>query len=68
MEKNKLERIIGFIREEMMTVGNGGYTSKGDQVTAGYDPVQGKMERRKAPKFMKLPAGMRKRWKKTSES
>ncbi len=68
MEKNKLDRIIGWIREEMMMVGNNGYTSKGDQTRAGFDPVQGKLERRKRPKYMKLPAGMRKRWKKSSES
>ena len=71
MEKSKLERIIRLIREEMMTVGNTGYTSKGNQTRAGFDPVQGGMERRKAPKFMVLPPGMRKRWslkKKKSES
>ena len=67
MEKTKLERIIGLIREQMagaptMHVGNTGYTSKGNQVTAGFNPVQGKLERRKGPKYMKLPAGMRKRW------
>ena len=47
MEKSKLERIIRLIREEMMTVGNTGYTSKGNQTRAGFDPVQGGMERRK---------------------
>ena len=68
MEKDKLDRIIGWIREEMMTVGNTGYQSGGDQTRAGFDPVQGSMERRKKPKYMKLPAGMRKRWKKKDES
>ena len=70
MEKTKLDRVIGFIREQMMVVGNTGYTSKGDQTRAGFDPVQGEMEKRKSPKFMKLPAGTRKRWspKKKSES
>ena len=51
----------------MMTVGNAGYTSQGNQTRAGFDPVIGTTER-KRPKFMKLPAGMRKRWKKGSES
>ena len=67
MEKSKLERIIRLIREEMMMVGNAGYTSQGNQTRAGFDPVIGTTER-KRPKFMKLPAGMRKRWKKGSES
>ena len=62
MEKNKLDRIIGWIREEMMVVGNNGYTSKGDQTRAGFDPVQGKMMKRK--KYIKLPPGSRKRWMK----
>ena len=73
MERKNLDRIINFIREQAvggaptMSVGNGGYTSKGDQTRAGVDPVQGTTER-KRPKYMKLPAGMRKRWKKSSES
>ena len=66
MEKKKLDRIIEFIKEQMV-VGNTGYTSKGDQTRAGFDPVHGTTER-KRPKYMKLPAGMRKRWKKGSES
>ena len=72
MEKNKLEWIINFIREQAvagsptMSVGNTGYQSGGNQMRAGFDPVQGKIMKRK--KYMKLPAGMRKRWKKGSES
>ena len=74
MEKNRLDKIINFIREQSvggaptMSVGNVGYTSKGGQTRAGFDPVLGTMERRKKPKYMKLPAGMRKRWKKKDES
>ena len=73
MEKNKLNRIIGILREEMMTAnpvgGQGGYSSNPPKPgVAGYDPVMGKMEKRKPPKYMKLPAGMRKRWKKKDES
>ena len=49
-----------------MSVGNTGYQSGGNQTRAGFDPVQGKIMKRK--KYMKLPAGMRKRWKKGSES
>ena len=60
MEKNKVDRIIRLIREEMMTVGNTGYQSGGNQTRAGFDPVQGKMLKRR--KYIKLPAGSRKRW------
>ena len=73
MEKKKLDRVIGWIREQAtgaptMSVGDVGYTSKGGQTRAGFDPVQGKMEKRKPPKYMKLPAGMRKRWSKTKKN
>tara|TARA_B100001996_G_scaffold177714_1_gene135653 strand:+ start:871 stop:1095 length:225 start_codon:yes stop_codon:yes gene_type:complete len=74
MEKRTLDKIISFLREQSvggaptMSVGNVGYTSKGGQTRAGFDPVLGTMERRKQPKYMKLPAGMRKRWKKKDES
>ena len=73
MKRDKLDKIINFIREQAtgaptMSVGNVGYTSKGGQTRAGFDPVLGTMERRKKPKYMKLPAGMRKRWKKKDES
>ena len=72
MEKNKLNRIIGILREEMMTAnpvgGQGGYSSNPPKPgVAGYDPVMGKMQRRKK-KYIKLPAGSRKRWMKKSES
>ena len=45
MEKKKLDRIINFIREEMMTTGSTagkpGFSSKADAEgpTAGFDPV-----------------------------
>ena len=74
MERKTLDKIINFLREQAvggsptMSVGNVGYTSKGGQTRAGFDPVLGTMERRKKPKYMKLPAGMRKRWKKKDES
>ena len=73
MEKKKLDRIINFIREEMMTTGSTagkpGFSSKADAEgpTAGYDPVMGKVQRRKK-KFIKLPPGSRKRWMKKDES
>ena len=53
MEKTKLDRIINFIREEMMTTastaGKPGFSSKADAdgPTAGYDPVMGKVKKRK---------------------
>ena len=53
MEKRKLERIINFIREEMMTTGSTagkpGFSSKADDEgpTAGFDPVMGKKKKRK---------------------
>ena len=53
MENKKLDRIINIIREEMMTTGSTpgkpGFSSaapaKGP--TAGFDPVMGKMMKRK---------------------
>ena len=48
MERKKLERIINFIREEMMTTGSTagkpGFSSKADPEgpTAGFDSVMGK--------------------------
>ena len=61
-----------MLREEMMTAnpvgGQGGYSSNPPKPgVAGYDPVMGKMQRRKK-KYNKLPAGSRKRWMKKSES
>ena len=53
MEKTKLDRIITFIREEMMTTastaGKPGFSGKADAEgpTAGYDPVMGKTKKRK---------------------
>ena len=63
MEKRVLDKIINIIREEMMAVGNAGYQSGGDQTRAGFDPIMGSKKRKK-PKYMKLPTGMRKRWSK----
>ena len=73
MERKKLDRIINLVREEMMTTqstaGKPGFSSKADAEgpTAGYDPVMGKVQRRKK-KFIKLPPGSRKRWMKKDES
>ena len=64
MEKKKLERIINFIREEMMTTGSTagkpGFSSKADAEgpTAGFDPVMGKKK-----KYIYM-RGVRKNWKK----
>jgi hypothetical protein len=76
MEKKKLDRIIDIVREEMMTTGSTpgkpGFSSaapaKGP--TAGFDPVMGKMMKRKRPEIIgkgKFP-GLRKRWSKKNES
>ena len=76
MEKKKLDRIIDIVREEMMTTGSTpgkpGFSSaapaKGP--TAGFDPVMGKMMKRKRPEIIgkgKFP-GLRKRWPKKNES
>ena len=78
MEKKKLNRIIEILREEMMTAnpvgGQGGFGSNPtpastEKTRAGFDPVMGKMMRRKKKKkYIKLPAGSRKRWMKKDES
>ena len=53
MKKKILERIISLIREEMMTTGSNvntaGFSSKAPAKgpTAGYDPVIGKVKKRK---------------------
>jgi len=65
MEKKKLNRIVNLIREQMTTnsvAGKPGFSSKADAEgpTAGFDPVMGKVQKRK--KFIKLPPGSRKRW------
>ena len=76
MENKKLDRIIDIVREEMMTTGSTpgkpGFSSaapaKGP--TAGFDPVMGKMMKRKRPEIIgkgKFP-GLRKRWSKKNES
>lgn len=61
MEKKKLDRIIGIIRENMV-VGAGGFTGAADAKgpTAGFDPVIS-FAKRKGPQI-KLPSGSRKRW------
>ena len=72
MERTKLNRIIDIMREEMMTAnapgGQGGFgadaPAKGPR--AGFTPVMGKVMKRK--KYIKLPAGSRKRWMKQDES
>ena len=52
IEKRKLERIINFIREEMMTTGSNvntaGFSSNAPKKgpTAGYDPFLGKKKKR----------------------
>ena len=72
-----LNRIIAIVREEMMTAnpvgGQGGFGSNPtpastEKTRAGFDPVMGKMMRRKKKKYIKLPAGSRKRWMKKDES
>ena len=58
MEKKKLDKIIEIVREEMMTTGSTpgkpGFSSaapaKGP--TAGFDPVMGKMMKRKRPEII----------------
>ena len=66
MESKKLSRIIDIIREEMMTTGSTpgkpGFSSKADAAgpTAGFDPVMGKMMKRK--KYISMGTGSRKRW------
>ncbi len=68
MENKKLDRIIDIVREEMMTTGSTpgkpGFSSaapaKGP--TAGFDPVMGKMMKRKKKKYISMGKGSRKRW------
>ena len=63
MDPKKLERIISIVREEMMSVGDGGYTGSGDSKTkAGFDPVQIGMMRRTPPVYAKGGKGSRKNW------
>jgi hypothetical protein len=66
MDNKKLNRIIDFIREEMMTTGSTagkpGFSSKADAKgpTAGFDPVMGKPKKRYI-----YQKGLRKNWKPT---
>ena len=68
MKKKNLERILNFIREEMMTTGSNvntaGFSSKAPAKgpTAGYDPVIGKKKR------YIYQRGVRKYWMKKDES
>ena len=78
MAKKKIDKIIEVVRnylgEEGPTMSTGstpgkpGFSSaapaKGP--TAGFDPVMGKMEKRK--KYLSLGPGSRKRWMKKGES
>ena len=72
MERKKLNRIISIMREEMMTAnapgasGGFGADSPAKGPRAGFSPVRGKVMKRK--KYIKLPAGSRKRWMKQDES
>ena len=65
MTKIILNKILGYIREEMMTSGSNpqGFSSaaKADGPTAGFDPVMGKVKKRK-PIVIYLK-GARKNWK-----
>ena len=58
MEKRKLNKILSYFREEMMTSGSNpqGFSSaaKAEGPTAGFDPVQGKMQKRKKPVIIYL--------------
>ena len=65
MEKRKLNKILSYFREEMMTSGSNpqGFSSaaKAEGPTAGFDPVMGKVKKRK-PIVIYLK-GARKNWK-----
>ena len=69
MKKRILEKIINLLREEGPTMTSGsnpqGFSGAADAKgpTAGFDPVQGKMQRRKKPVVIFLK-GARKNWKK----
>ena len=68
MKKKNLERILSFIREEMMTTNSNvnvaGFSSKAPAKgpTAGYDPVIGKKKR------YIYQRGVRKNWMKKDET
>ncbi len=66
MKKSKLDWIIRMLREEMVDNApgeSGGFSGSANPKgpVAGFDPVMGKTVRRKK-KYIKLPAGSRKRW------
>ena len=71
MEKEKLNKILSYFREEMMTSGSNpqGFSSAADAKgpVAGFDPVMGKMEKRKRPRYIWLK-GVRKNWKDNGKS
>ena len=76
MDQHKLDRILKYFREEMMvanaagTQGGFGSNSAAKGPTAGFDPVAGKMQKRKRPQIIgkgKFP-GLRKRWSGKGES
>ena len=66
MTRKILNKILGYIREEMMTSGSNpqGFSGAADAKgpTAGFDPVMGKVKKRK-PIVIYLK-GARKNWKK----
>ena len=72
MKKTKLDRIINFIREEMMTTGSPagkpGFSSKADAEgpTAGFDPLLGKKKKRRPTPLGRYRT--RVNWKQNSES
>ena len=69
LEKRILNKILNLIREEGPTMASGsnpqGFSGAADPKgpTAGFDPVQGKMQKRKKPVIIYLK-GARKNWKK----
>ena len=67
MKKTKLDRIINFIREEMMGAGSlpTNHTGKAIQ---NFDPLLGKGKVEKRKKYLSLGPGSRKRWMKKGES
>ena len=73
MEKEKLNKILSYFREEMMTSGSNpqGFSSaaKDEGPVSGFDPKmgQGKMQKRKKPVIIYLK-GARKNWKKNGKS
>jgi hypothetical protein len=62
----KIDKIIKIFREhrifkeDAMVVGNGGYTSSGDQTKSGFDVVMGFVRRKKV---IGLGKNSRNRWK-----